>query len=82
MRLNLRLVKASQFLQQFKFNVHYKPGKEYIISDALSWLVSSNISSAQFSYFELDALFLYNTIFVEIHPALLSRIIARYNVDT
>ena len=36
MRLNLRLVHASQFLQQFKLDVRHKPGKEHIVADALS----------------------------------------------
>ena len=81
MRLNLRFVRASQFLQQFKLDVRHKPGKEYIIPDILSRLASSNIGTTEPSYFELDALFLYNTTLVEIHPTLVSRIIAGYNAD-
>lgn len=80
-RLNLRLIRASQFLQQFKFDVRHKPGKEHIIPDALSWLASSNIGTAEPFYLELDALCLYNTTLIEIHPTLVSRIIASYNVD-
>ena len=81
MRLNLRLVRASQFLQQFKLDVRNKLSKEYIILDILSRLASSNIGTIEPSYSELDALFLYNTTFIKIHLTLVSRIIAGYNID-
>lgn len=82
MRLNLKLVRASQFLQQFKLNVRHKPGKEHIVSDALSRLASAGAPPADPHYSELDVLFLYNTTLVEIHPTLVLRIIAGYNADT
>lgn len=81
MKLNLRLVKASQFLQQFNLDVRHKLDKEHIIPDILSRLASSNISTADPSYSELHALFLYNITFVGIHSTLVSRIIAGYNTD-
>lgn len=81
MRLNLRLVRTSQFLQQFKLNVRYKPSKKYIIPDKLNWLASSNIGTIEPSYLELDALSVYNTTLIEIHPNLVSRILAGYNLD-
>ena len=80
MRLNLRLVRASQFLQQFKLDVRHKPGKEHIVPDALSQLASVNRHlDPQRS--ELDALFTYNTTLVEMHLALVSRILAGYKAD-
>ena len=81
MRLNLRLVRASQFLQQFKLNVRHKSGKEHIIPDALSRLANSNIGTADLSYLELDALYVYNTTLIEIHPNLVSRILVGYDSD-
>lgn len=39
-KLNLRLVKASEFLQRFRLDVRYKPGKTHFMPDALSKLVS------------------------------------------
>ncbi len=81
MRLNLRLVRASQFLQQFKLEVRHKPGKEHIIPDALSRLASSNTGHADPQHSELDALFAYNTTLVELHPTLISRILAGYEAD-
>jgi hypothetical protein len=38
--LNLRLVRASQYIQQFRILVHHKPGKPNIIADALSRLLA------------------------------------------
>ncbi len=81
MRLNLRFVKASQYLQQFKLDVRHKPGKEYIIPDALSRLASANIGQADPSYSTFDAIFTYNTTLVEIHPELISRILAGYEAN-
>lgn len=79
--MNFRLVKASQFLQQFKLDIQYKPGKEYIILDALSCLASINVSCADPSYSKLDVLFMYSAILIEIHPNLLSSILAGYEDD-
>lgn len=81
MRLNLRLVRAFQFLQQFKLEVRHKPGKEHIIPDALSRLASSNRGHADPQYSELNALFTYSTTLVELHPTLISRILAGYEAD-
>ncbi len=81
MRLNLRLVRASQFLQQFKLDVRHKPGKEHIIPDALSRLASANTQHPDPQHSELDALFTYNTTLVEMHPALVSQILAGYQAD-
>ncbi len=82
MRLNLRLVRISQFLQQFKLEVRHKPGKEHIIPDVLSRLASSNIGYADLQPSELDALFTYNTTLVKLHPNLISRILAGYKADS
>ena len=81
MRLNLRLVRASQFLQQFKLNVYYKLDKEYIILNALSRLTNANIGHADSHYSELNALFTYSTMLAKLHLALVSQILAGYKAD-
>lgn len=81
MRFNLRLVRASQFLQQFRLDVRHKSGKENIIPDALSHLVNTAPPPTNPQYSELDALYIYNTTLIEIHPHLVSQILARYNSD-
>ena len=52
-KLNLRLVRASEFLQRFRIDVRYKPGKTNIIPDALSRLTSRDYKPSDES---LDAL--------------------------
>ena len=81
MRMNLRLIRASQFLQQFRLDVRHKPGKEHIIPDVLSRLASTNVGCSDASHTELDALFTYNATLIEIHPDLISRILAGYEDD-
>lgn len=77
MKMNLRLVRTSQFFQQFKLDVQYKPGKKQIIPDAFSRLTNTNIVCVDSSYSEFDALFTYNTTPVE----MVSRILAGYRDD-
>ena len=61
-KINVKLIYASQFLRQFNLNIKHKFEKKHIISNALSKLINlnfdKNISS---DHFELDAL--HNTIF-------------------
>ena len=80
MKLNLRLVRAFQFLQQFKLNVWYKPSKEHIVLDALSRLASTNRHPNP-QHSELDVLFIYNTTLFEMHLALVSQILAGYKAN-
>ena len=55
-KMNLRLVRASEFFQRFDLDVKHKPGKENIVPDALSRLASSSKSNYAPSRSELDAL--------------------------
>lgn len=41
-RSNLRLIRASTYLSQFDIEVRHKPGKEHLVPDALSRLISEN----------------------------------------
>lgn len=62
LRMNVRLVRASQFLRQFQLDVRHKPGKEHIVPDALSRLASANtLSDLAGDHSELDALYGYAT---------------------
>ena len=81
MRMNAQLVRASQFLRQFRLIVWHKPGKEHIIPDALSKLASANNSGHDPKYSELDALFVYHTTLVQINPDLVKRILNGYTFD-
>lgn len=83
MRMNVRLVRASQFLRQFPLVIWHKPGKEYILPDALSRLASANtnLPSHDPAYSELDALFAYNTMLVAMNEDLAQRIVKGYESD-
>ena len=39
-KLNLRLIRVSEYFQRFRIELRYKPDKVNIVPDALSWLVS------------------------------------------
>lgn len=39
-KINIRLVRVSQYLFQFALNIRYKPSKQYIVLDTLSRLTS------------------------------------------
>jgi Reverse transcriptase (RNA-dependent DNA polymerase)/RNase H-like domain found in reverse transcriptase/Integrase zinc binding domain len=43
-RLNIRLVRASQYLSQFELDVRYKPGRQHTLPDAISRLASTAVS--------------------------------------
>lgn len=81
MRLNLRLVRVFQFLQQFKLKVRHKLGKEHIIPNTLSHLASFNTGYTDSQHSELDTLFTYSTMLVKLYPTLISRILASYEAD-
>ena len=72
MQMNVCLVRASQFLQQFRLIVWHKPEKEHILLDALSRLASAitNLPSQDPAYSKLDALFAYNTTLVAMNKDL------------
>ena len=56
MRMNIRLVRASQFLRQFRLDVRHKPNKEHIVSDVLSRLANSK-SMLPEDHSKLDVLY-------------------------
>ena len=68
LRMNVRLVRASQFLRQFRLEVRHKPGKEHVVPDALSRLASANTtSSLSEDHSELDVLYACATQAIDIH---------------
>ena len=84
MRMNVRLVRASQFLCGFWLTIRHNPGKKHIVPDALNRLAStdSNLLDHVPEYAELDVLFAYSTTLVELRLTMLSMIIRGYGRDT
>lgn len=81
MRINVQLVKTSQFLKQFCLIVRHKPEKEQIIPDALSRLAIANNLGHDPKYSKLDVLFVYHTTLVQINADLVKRIFNSYTSD-
>lgn len=81
--MNIRLVRVSQFVNQFNFEIRYKSEKEHIIFDALVRLISFNINLfSNSNYFELDALYAYDVILIEISTNFQNKIIQDYFDDS
>ena len=79
MRMNVRLVRASQFLRQFRLEVTHKPGKEHILPDALSRLASCCPSVLPDDHSELDALFA--ATLVDMNEEFYSKLLKGYQED-
>ena len=80
-KLNLRLVRASDYIQRFNLDIRHKPGKQHIVPDALSRLASANINTPprNSDEGELDALF--TASLVEMDPQFKQRILDGYKSD-
>ena len=85
MRINLKLVKVSQFLCRFNLDVCHKPGKENIVPDALSQLVSTNTGKLPKNYNKLDALAIidiqFKAVLVKINDKFQKQIFDGYEED-
>ena len=83
-KLNLCLVQASEYLQRFWLDIHYKAGKTNIISDALSWLASCNRSQPNqensLDALASDAPWVYVTL-VKMNDNFRQRLLDAYNQD-
>ena len=80
-RLNLRLVRASQYIQRFELDVRHKPGKRNVIPDALSRLASTNDQPEPPGHAELDVLYAYTATLVEMDDDFKRRIVKGYRSD-
>ena len=78
-KLNLRLVRASDYIQRFNLEIRHKPGKQHIVPDALSRLASANTNPPRHDEGELDALF--TASLVEMDSAFKQRILDGYKTD-
>ena len=79
-KLNLRLVRASEYLQQSDLNVYHKSKKLHIVSDALSRLTSTNKGQADPSD-KLNAFYVYYTLLIEIKSNFKLKLIDSYQKD-
>ncbi len=74
-KLNLRLIRASKYIQRFNIIIKHKSEKQHIVSDALFRLASENDENA-LDFEELDALFI--TTLIEMNLTFRKKIIDEY----
>ena len=70
-KLNLKLVRAAEYLQCFLLNIYHKPGKLNVVLNALLWFDSHNQNN--------DLADDLNMLFVEIIPAYLTVVVEILN---
>ena len=80
-KLNLRLIRVSNYIQRFNLDIRHKSRKQHIVSDALSRLVSVNTNSAKnfMNEKKLDALI--TTTLVKMNEAFCKKIIESYSTN-
>jgi hypothetical protein len=90
MRMNLRLIRVSQFLSQFSnLKIRHKSRKYHLISDALFRLQNLNKENLSDDHAKLNELFVeynkivyvYNTILIKLNAEFRARIIEKYFRD-
>ena len=59
-KLNFRLVRASNYIQQFNLKIRHKLKKQHIIFDVFFRLISDNINSFNYNEKKFDVLFITN----------------------
>jgi hypothetical protein len=83
-RLNLRLIRAFEYIQRFNVIIKHKPEKHHIVPDALSRLASENDEHASNSK-ELDVLTItdiaFITTLIKMNPKFKFKIISEYFED-
>lgn len=77
-KLNLRLVRASNYIQRFELKFRYKLEKQYVVSNALSRLSNNNI----FLLFENDELnVLFTIVLINMKKDFLKKIVDEYRIN-
>ena len=81
-KFNLRLVRASNYIQRFNLDIRHKSNKQHIVSDVLSRLINDNINASMIKDFdenELDVLFTISL--VEMKKGFRNRILDDYKTN-
>ena len=80
-KLNLRLVRASNYLSQYNMKIRHKPGKLNIVPDALSRLAQLGTERPQEDVLGDIETGAYHSTIIEISPELRKRLIDAYESD-
>ena len=83
MWINVCLIQAWQFLQQFRLIVWHKSGKKHILFDTLRCLVSANTNLLfqDLVFFKLGVFFTYNAMLLALNKDLVQCIVKGYESD-
>lgn len=81
-KLNLRLVRASQYLSQFNLNVRYRSEKIHLVSDTLSRLLSSSAVDIDFSILDDLSINAFNVTLVEISEDFRKQLVDEYQMKS
>lgn len=79
--MNICLIKAFYFFQQFCLVVQHKPGKKHIIPYVFNKSANTNNTIHGSDHFKLNNLIIYHMTLVEINPNLEKRILDGHTVD-
>ena len=77
-KLNLRLIKASDYIQRFEIKLRHKSNKQHIVSNAFSRLININIDTT-FEKNELNAFFI--VALVKMKKDFHQKLVVDYNID-
>ena len=83
-KLNLRLIRASQYLSQFRLDVRHRPGKQHVVPDALSRLLTvTNYEGGEPTSPDgtLDEVFSFNAFLAEMSSEFKNQLIQGYKDD-
>ncbi|SLM33512.1 reverse partial [Lasallia pustulata] len=83
-KVNLRLVRASQYISTFNLDIRFRPGKQHIVPDALSRLMNKAAEERVGTSSDegtLDEVFAFYVSLVELTESYRAKLVKAYNED-
>ncbi|SLM36754.1 reverse partial [Lasallia pustulata] len=83
-KVNLRLVRASQYVSTFDLDIRFRPGKQHIVPDALSRLMNKAAEEQVGTFSDkgtLDEVFAFHVSLVELTESYRAKLVKAYNED-
>ncbi|SLM34971.1 transposon tf2-1 polyprotein [Lasallia pustulata] len=83
-KVNLRLVRASQYVSTFDLDIRFRPGKQHIVPDALSRLMNKAAEEQVGTSSDegtLDEVFAFHVSLVELTESYRAKLVKAYNED-
>lgn len=80
-KLNLRLIRASQYVSQYDLDIRWRPGKQNTVPDALSRLLYEDVEKVEEDDGVLDEVFIFALTMTEMSEAFKIKLKAGYKDD-